>query len=660
MSNIAYDGCTLFENLNTISKHDKVLVFTDGKKVKENDFLSLNENDVIVNSSKNANVRFLNFMAYFNKAALIDFLENQKPKIAPSHAKKSLGTLVNGTVYLDGKPVPNVSIISSFGNDRQVVTDDYGKFSFQTNLGDTLKVLGTKLVKSALVVKDFDTELQFFLDSNTVSLDEVVVSESKLDEKVKVNTAYGLQNNESIGYAVSTVGDADINDSESKLHEALEGKVSGLQINKASGWDNRSTLGKTLIRGINSINMNNYALVVIDGVPVESTFRAGASGSFVTQFETLGSGASQKVANFDYINPDNIASVTVLKGLAATNRFGTMGGNGVILITTKTAAYKDGVKKNIDQALLTNNIFEGKLVSKKGQLNTPYLKDLRKAKNVKEVYDVYLGQRTNYLENNQYFIDVSDYFRTVSPPLADRVLSNILEKKTTYNSLRKLFLKYRFLEDWSMALVVAKKMFFDYPKKIQTYYDFAIAQKDAGYIQKSADLLNGIVTGAIDPTLDFSPLNKIAGATLRNLVNRNNSKLDLSKIDGSYKNNLTYNVRLIFDWERPQDEFVLKFVNPQKRFFDWEHSALADRNRITSELKNGFSVEQFELIGDISIGDWQVNVTNLSSEANNHPFLIKCTVQHNFGKSNQREEKHIIRLDDDDTKEQLFFKLKAE
>lgn len=95
-------------------------------------------------------------------------------------------------------------------------------------------------------------------------------------------------------------------------------------------------------------------------------------------------------------------------------------------------------------------------------------------------------------------------------------------------------------------------------------------------------------------------------------------------------------------------------------FFDWEHSSLADKNRITYELKNGFSVEQFDLVGDISIGDWQVNVTNLNTKVNSEPFLLKCSVQYNFGKPNQSEEEHLIRLDKSDTKEQFFYKFKVE
>ena len=72
-----------------------------------------------------------------------------------------------------------------------------------------------------------------------------------------------------------------------------------------------------------------------------------------------------------YLDPNNIADVTILKGLAATNRYGSLGNNGVILITTKTASYDVVNNKNKDQALLTNNIYDGKIKVNKKLVVTP-------------------------------------------------------------------------------------------------------------------------------------------------------------------------------------------------------------------------------------------------------------------------------------------------
>ena len=120
-------------------------------------------------------------------------------------------------------------------------------------------------------------------------------------------------------------------------------------------------------------------------------------------------------------------------------------------------------------------------------------------------------------------------------------------------------------------------------------------------------------------------------------------------------NNLTYNARLRFDWASPQDEFILKFVNPQNRFFDWEHTSIQDKKRITNEIQHGFGTEQFEIVGDMSKGKWGVYVTNLTGPSMKDPFLIKCTIDYNFGKPNQYSEEKLIRLDSSENQEQLFF-----
>ncbi|MEM8509350.1 MAG: TonB-dependent receptor plug domain-containing protein [Bacteroidota bacterium] len=649
LSEISYDGASFFEQLNNITKKGKVLVFTDGRKTDPNDFLSLDKGDVIINSADQADRKTLQLWGFLNRVTVVDLATGQKsPKSKVSSSERK------GAVYLDGLPIANVLIHTSGG--KSMITDNTGGFTYNGGIGDTLWIKVDERIKHQLVVNDREAELNFYLDSKTIALDEVVVKENVLKIPQKVSTAYGMEDARAVGYSVGRVGDKDISDSEAKLHEALDGKVSGVQISKASGWDNKSTLGKTLIRGSNSLNMNNYALIVIDGIPMESSKRADALGA--TQFASWRSTSSndQFETNTDYIDPSNIAEVTVLKGLAATNRFGTLGANGVIMITTKTGRTENGSDKAVDRARLTNNIFEGNLATRKGKLVTPYLKELQKARDLKTAYQKYLVQRESFQDQFVYFIDVSDYFRTANAALADQVLSNVLEIPREYEALRSLFLKYSELQNAEMALLTAKIIKAHFPEKIQSYYDLAVAEQRAGNFQIAADLFNGIVIGSLDPTLDFSPMNKTASTALRNLVNQHRSALDISKISTDYQNNLTYNVRLVFDWEGPDKQFILKFVNPQKRFFDWEHSRVADGKRISSEIMHGHATEQFEIVGDIAKGEWQVYVTNLSKERATTPFWIKCTLQYNFGKANQRTEERLIRLSSSEDKEQLFFK----
>ncbi|MET1259186.1 TonB-dependent receptor plug domain-containing protein [Flagellimonas sp. DF-77] len=625
LEGIVYDGSTDFANLNGIERAGRAIVFTDGRKIDSNDFLSLDPGDMLVVNTKDADRKTLNLWALLNRIDLVDLDPKAKDKTRDAQG-------IFGVVYLDGKPLENIRVLGADGSEP-VVTDENGRFEYFGKIGDSLRVAINQQEEVIRTIKTRDDEIQFFLDSQTVALDEVVVKDRFLERPEKIRTGYGLENKNAVGYVVSTVADEDIDDNEAKASEALYGKVPGITITKP-GEDNKSTLNNVVVRGINSLEQVQFAMIVVDGVPLSNN------------------------GNVDFINTANIAEVTVLKGLAATNRYGTQGVNGVILITTKTSLGGDASGKPIDRARLTDNIFEGKLVSKKGQLNTKYLKALKKAKSVKEAYQLYLEQRGAYKEQFHYYIDVADYFRTANTRLADKVLSNIIELDLGYDALRALYLNYVHLGANQKALLTARLLTEGHPKKIQAHFDLAMTHKKAGNYQQALQLLNGMVTGTLDPGTDFSPLHKVAATELRNLVNQKKGQLDLDQVDAAYRNNLTYNARLVIDWQGASDAFVLKFVNPQNRFFDWEHSALADKQAIVNERRHGYSVEQFEIVGDMAVGQWQVYVTNLNT-AQETPNWVKCTVHYNYGKPNQRSEEHLVRLDKDSDKEQLFFTFTA-
>jgi tetratricopeptide (TPR) repeat protein len=632
LQNVSYDGATIFENLNLISRKGKTLVFTEGDKIFDDDFLSLDKEDILINSSPKVNLKTLQLWEFLNRAILIDLKKNSLNEKNSDEAPS-----IKGSVYVDGKPAPNVLIHSSSG--QSFISDGAGRFQYEGSIGDTLRIKGTQNSHNDLIVNDYESEINFFLNSKTVVLDEVTVRADALEELDMVSMGYASIERKKVGFAVYDISEEDISEGETNISGVLA-EVPGLIMGRIdySGTTD-GNLARARIRGKTSINYDAYALVVIDGTPIQRTVNTAGIGN----------------ANYNVINPHNIKSIQVLRGLAATNLYGSEGRGGVILITSKTGSRNEAAERPIDQARLTDNIFEGKLIRKKGQLNTRYLQELKKSKNLKDAYEVYLEQRKDYLNNFWYFIDVSDYFRTANKQLADKVLSNILERSFGYEAIRTLFLKYSEIGEHEMALKVAKQMIKDYPKKIQSYLDRATAYKNLGNFQSAVEQLNRIVMEDLETKMNFSHLSKVASAEMRNLINQHKQKLDLSNINANYLNNLTYNARLRFDWASPQDEFILKFVNPQNRFFDWEHTSIQDKKRITNEIQHGFGTEQFEIVGDMSKGKWGIYVTNLTGPSMKDPFLIKCTIDYNFGKPNQYSEEKLIRLDSSENQEQLFF-----
>ena len=162
-------------------------------------------------------------------------------------------------------------------------------------------------------------------------------SDNQLSEVVV--TAMGIsRDKKALGYAVSEVKGDDLNKARGGVSNpvnVLQGKVSGLQISSNSGSIGGSS--KVLIRGVSSISGNNQPLFVIDGVPIE--------GSDFNNSTTGGGWGGYDYGNLvQDINPDDIESISVLKGASASALYGSRANNGVILITTKRGRKDDGLE----------------------------------------------------------------------------------------------------------------------------------------------------------------------------------------------------------------------------------------------------------------------------------------------------------------------------
>lgn len=617
LKGFSYDGATSYASLGNYVTGGTVFLFTDGKQNLGTSTPNFGGKLFIVNSSKNFDRGNLNLLSIVNNGDVVNFMEKKSMEDSIDDIEEYSGTILSGTAGLS-----NAEIYIQGNEEGKVKSDDRGGFRIDGKPGDTLiAVYGNKMEKQ--VLGDLKT-MNFSLGDGGVQLQEVVVSERKAEPEEKINTAYGEENKDAVGYAVQSITEDDIPDAASTVNMAVQGKFSGVNLGI------NEDLSQVKMRPRNTILGNVYGLIVVDGVPLRQ------SGSH-----------SGVVYSTDFVNPENIADITVLKGLAATNKYGSLGANGVLLITTKTATYAKQTGEKKDLARLTDNIYEEKIKVNAKTLVTPYLKELKGGKNIREAYDIYLAQRAKYQNEPSYFLDVSNFFYGTSPEIALRILSNVLENEDTdYGTLRSLYLRSVEIKNHDMALLAANRMFEVFPNKIQSYMDVAMAQEQLGNYQEALNMYNGMLTGDANPQLNFRGMEKVVGAEVRNLVNTHRAQLDISKVNPKYHNNLTYNARLVLDWNQPDAEFSVQFVNPQKRFFTWEHTEVGDRKRILDELENGNSTEQFEIVGSDTKGEWILNVTydGNRTPANKAATFLKCSVEYNFGKPNQRKEEFLIRL----------------
>lgn len=220
-------------------------------------------------------------------------------------------TTTGQVVDAKGEPLIGVSILE-VGTTNGTITDIDGNFTLSVNEGATLEISYIGYKTQTLPVR---AKLgQIVMKEDTEVLDEVVVTALGIKRSQKA-LSYDVQ--EVKGDALTAVKDANFMNS-------LAGKVAGVQI--SSGATGAGGAARVVMRGMKSLTKDNNALYVIDGVPVFNTGSSGGEGQYGSM------GGSDAVAD---LNPDDIASVSMMTGPSAAALYGSAAANGVVLITTK-------------------------------------------------------------------------------------------------------------------------------------------------------------------------------------------------------------------------------------------------------------------------------------------------------------------------------------
>ncbi len=229
-------------------------------------------------------------------------------------------TVVRGTVVSteDGEPVIGAAVIIT-GTTTGTTTDFDGKFTIKVpSDAKSLTISYVGMTPQNVTLEHSDKPVFVKMSQSNV-LDDVIV------------TAQGISRSEkSLGYSATTLKASEITmGSNANAMTSLQGKVAGLSVSAQSSAPGATN--NVIIRGFSSINGSNQPLYVIDGVPMAQTVLSG-------QGQNLAAGGISNIA------PDDIESMTVLKGAAATALYGSRAANGVILVTTK--AGKRGIGRN--------------------------------------------------------------------------------------------------------------------------------------------------------------------------------------------------------------------------------------------------------------------------------------------------------------------------
>ena len=254
--------------------------------------------------------------------------------LANAQVKKVTGHVTSDE---DGLPVVGASVLVK-GTNVGTVTDIDGNFTL-SNVPSSAETLVISFIGLESQEVDAKPVVNVVLKSDSEILDEVVVTAMGISREKKA-LAYAVQDvkGEELTQAAST-----------SLSSALQGKVSGVDITPSSGMPGASS--QIVIRGVRSFTGDNTPLYVVDGMPISS------SADIDTDVRNTGSVAGADFANRAVdIDPNDIESINILKGQAASALYGMRASNGVIVITTKSG--KNAAKGKPSVTFSTNLSFE--------------------------------------------------------------------------------------------------------------------------------------------------------------------------------------------------------------------------------------------------------------------------------------------------------------
>lgn len=248
---------------------------------------------------------------------------------------------VSGTVVSaeDGQPIIGASIVVT-GTTTGTTTNADGRFSF--SVPESTKILVVSYLGMKKVEITAGINLVIKLENDDKTLDEVVV------------TALGVsREKKALGYSVQEVKGDDINNARTgNVLSSLEGKIAGVNITSSAGTAGASSF--VTIRGQNSIYGNNQPMFVVDGVPIDNSM--SYSGNPDDGINNLVEGVNYSNRAID-LSSDDVETISVLKGGAATALYGMKAANGVILITTKSGkSLKNKKSLSISSSIAFDNV----------------------------------------------------------------------------------------------------------------------------------------------------------------------------------------------------------------------------------------------------------------------------------------------------------------
>ena len=504
-------------------------------------------------------------------------------------------------------------------------SDFEGFFKIKANVNDVLSVNFLGMIEKQLLVENLDDKY-ILLKTDAQILDQVTITgTTELSDEVE--TSYGKKKKKSVGFSTSTITSEDISPGAVTVVDAIRGKFTNVQV--AYNQDGAATGNKPQIyvRG-GTLSINNSAAAIFD-----------VEGLIYTEVP-------------DFIDPQQIESITLLRSMGATNRYGSQGRGGVFLIKMKSLSRK--VQKLLNSLKVKGNDYKEQVARIDfDSLKPYYINDFAKATSFAEAKQQFITLKDGVYELSvPFYIESFDYFKNIDKQFAVNILKSIADKaKDNPKALKTIAYKLEEIGDFNTAKIIYQRLLSIRPLDEQSYRDLALIYKENADYELAASLFDIMLNNKIKNVnmlglqetvvneaahLYWTKANKLVLTdfplkTLKTFVPKNDWR------------NFGFDYRIIFDWNDPAVEFNVQFVDPKKKYFNWSHTVLNDKELLEDELNYGYNTEEF-IIEKSDKGKWLINIENYSIQDESNPTYIKYTVFKNYGRPNEIKKVEVIDL----------------
>jgi len=568
---------------------------------------------------------------YYKDDAVV--ITKTEPLYSDGNTQQNSLRIIKGQITYLEAPLSDVNIIIK-GRTRGAKTDTKGNYELQAKTGEIIQYSYIGFKSISIIIEDITKEINIEMITQVNQLDEVVVMVTTIDGEVlkrskkadrKFSTSRGNIDPKTAGYAVGFVDGDEISNTYQSLKEALVGKISGFRVDLTSG--------KAYLRGGNSTSQDYPVAWEVDGV-------------FSSEEPTL--------------DLSQIEDVFALKSLAATNKYGTLGTGGVIVINTKYGNFNsnDINKQKAINKYANKNFYnnDAKRLNLEFFPANSYTELLESFNDLQEAYSYYNNELKYSIDDVHIDLSIAQKFISFykNRNLGVQILRDLAKKyRSNPEYLKAIAYQMQLIKAHNEAVKVYQEIYKLRPKYAQSYRDLANAYHENDQFKKSWRMYMNYLIQGNDAT------NEGIGTIIYNEMeylyfNRKNQTKIKEKFvpKNETLKDFRNDVRMTFEWNTSEAEFDLEFVGPDKRSYVFEHSLNANENLIIDEKTKGYSSKEF-IIEDVGDGEWLVNITYYGNKKP-EPSYFKFTTYYHWGKPNQKKKTQVYRLKNERDKIQLI------